>query len=77
MRTTVDLPPALHRRAREIAASRHESLSTVLADLAARGLASMDVPASIDHHPVSGFPRVSIGRTVTADDVAALLDDDE
>ena len=35
MRTTVDLPPAVHRRASALARQRHQSLSTVLADLTA------------------------------------------
>ena len=43
MRTTVALPPAVHRRVRELAASRHQSMSAVIADLTLRGLAQFDV----------------------------------
>jgi len=32
MRTTVDLPPCVHRRAQELATERHRSLSATVAD---------------------------------------------
>ncbi len=76
MRTTVDLPPAVHRRARELAAQRGQSLSAVLAELAARGLAQLDTPLTISTDDRSGFPVISLGRTVTSADVAAALDDE-
>ena len=76
MRTTVDLPPALHRRAQELARSRGQSLSTVVAELTARGLSQLDEPVVIRADEVSGFPTISIGRRVTSDDVSALLDDE-
>lgn len=76
MRTTVDLPPAVHRRARELAERRGESLSAVVADLAIRGLAQIDAPVSVRVDPSSGFPVISIGRKITDDDVARILDDE-
>ena len=76
MRTTVDLPPAIHRRARELAESRGQSLSSVVADLAIRGLSQLDQPLVITTSPTSGFPVVSVGRTVTAEDVAEALDEE-
>lgn len=76
MRTTVDLPPAVHRRARELAERRGQSLSAVLADLAVRGLAQLDEPVQLSVDRRSGFPVVSIGRKVTSDDVASALDDE-
>lgn len=76
MRTTVDLPPALHRRARELAERRGQSLSAVIADLTMRGLAQLDTPVRVTVDERSGFPLISICRKVTADDVARALDDE-
>jgi hypothetical protein len=76
MRTTVDLPPAVHRRATELAKQRGQSLSSVIAELAARGLSHVDEPLLIRTDPRSGFPVISIGRRITSDDVADALDDE-
>jgi hypothetical protein len=74
MRTTVDLPPAVHRRALEIAQRTGQSLSAVVADLTVRGLSQLDVPVMIVTDERSGFPVLSVGRRVTSDQVAAALD---
>ena len=76
MRTTVDLPPAVHRRALELARSSGRSLSAVVADLAVRGLGQLDQPVVIGTDETSGFPVISIGRRVTSDQVAAALDEE-
>ena len=76
VRTTVDLPPAVHRRATELARERHQSLSAVVADLTMRGLATLGEPVQVTRSPVSGLPTLTIGRLVTADDVADALDDE-
>jgi hypothetical protein len=76
MRTTVDLPPAVHRRAKEIAKARGQSLSATLAELTARGLSQLDEPLSISVDERSGFPVLSVGRRITAADVADALDDE-
>lgn len=76
MRTTVDLPAAVHRRAQEIARQRGESLSSVVAQLAARGLIALDEPAEIVTDPRSGLPTISVGRRVTSDEVDTALDDE-
>lgn len=65
MRTTVDLPPAVHRRARELAAQRGVSLSSVLSDLTVRGLAQLDAPVKLIADAVTGLPVLTIGRKVT------------
>ncbi len=75
MRTTVDLPPAVHRRARELAARRGQSLSTVLADLAVRGLAQLDGPVELGRDERTGLPVLSVGRVVTSQLVAEVLDE--
>lgn len=66
MRTTVDLPPAVHRRARELAAQRGVSLSSALADLTVRGLAQLDVPVKLTTDQLTGLPALSLGRKVSA-----------
>ena len=76
MRTTVDLPPALHRRALELARLHGQSLSATVAELAARGLSQLDEPVVVRTDAVSGFPVISVGRRITSDDVAAALDED-
>jgi predicted transcriptional regulator len=76
MRTTVNLPPAVHRRAQELARQRHQSLSTVIADLAVRGLATLDEPVEVSTDPKTGFPVITLGRRLTAAEVADALDDE-
>lgn len=76
MRTTVDLPPAVHRRAVEIAKLTGRSLSSVVADLAVRGLSQLDQPVVVGTDEQSGFPVITIGRRVTSDQVAAALDEE-
>ena len=76
VRTTVDLPPAVHRRALELARARHSSLSAVIAELTVRGLSQLDQPPVIGTDPRSGFPVLSIGRQVTSADVVEALDDE-
>lgn len=76
MRTTVDLPPAVHQRARELALARGQSLSSVIGELTARGLSQIDEPVVVRMDAVSGFPVISVGRRVTSEDVCASLDDE-
>lgn len=76
MRTTVDLPPAVHRRALEIARGSGRSLSAVIADLAVRGLGQLDEPVVIGTDERSGFPVIAIGRRITSEQVAAALDEE-
>ena len=76
MRTTVDLPPAVHQRALEIAKRTGRSLSAVVADLVVRGLGQLDQPVMISTDERSGFPVIAIGRRVTSEQVAAALDEE-
>ncbi|MCD2194275.1 hypothetical protein LQ327_12915 [Actinomycetospora endophytica] len=76
MRTTVDLPMAVHQRAMEIARDTGRSLSAVIADLAARGLGQLDQPVVIATDPRSGFPVITVGRRVTSEQVAAASDEE-
>ncbi|MDO5502908.1 MAG: hypothetical protein Q4G67_07005 [Actinomycetia bacterium] len=77
MRTTVDLPPATHRRARELAEERGDSLSSTLADLVARGLAQTDSEVELVIHSKSGFPMIRVGRPISAAEVDEFLDEDD
>lgn len=76
MRTTVDLPPALHLRAKALAEATGRSLSATIADLTARGLSHLDEPIRIATDERSGLPVVNLGRRVTAAEVADLLDEE-
>jgi hypothetical protein len=76
MRISVDLPPAVHRRALEIAARTGQSLSVVVAELTVRGLSQLDVPVVISTDERSGFPVICVGPRVTSKQVAAALDEE-
>lgn len=77
MRTTVDLPPAVHRRALELAKAKGQSLSATIADLTVRGLGQLDEPLRITIDERSGFPVLSFGGPpITPEDVSELLDDE-
>lgn len=76
MRTTVDLPPAVHRRAQEMARAQGRSLSATIAELTARGLAQVEQPLIVGTDEVTGFPVLRLGRRVTSEDVVTVLDDD-
>lgn len=76
MRTTVDLPPSVHRRAQRLAAEQHRSLSAVVAELTLRGLAQLDAPVDLTLDEQTGLPVLAIGRTISADEVDEILDDE-
>ena len=76
MRTTVDLPPEVHERAKRLAAERDQSLSATLADLTIRGLASLGEPATVTTDPISGLPTLTLGYRISAQAVAEALDDE-
>ena len=76
MRTTVDLPPAVHRRATELAKQRGQSLSSVVAELATYGLSRLDEALEVTTDPRSGFPVVRLGRRIRSQDVVDALADE-
>ena len=77
MRTTVDLPEHLHRRASALARDRAQSLSRTLAELIAVALDGRQTatPPVVKTDHRSGFPIVRIGRPITTDDVRSLDDE--
>lgn len=76
MRTTVDLPPGLHARLRELAHERGTSVSTVLAEVATHGLSRLGTPSVIRTDPRSGWPVIDIDRVVTQTEVEEFLDEE-
>lgn len=77
MRTSVTLPDAAYRRAKIIAQRRNQSLSSVIAEMAIRGLDLEDEPDELGTHPVSGLPVIRLGRPISTEDVARFLEEDE
>ncbi len=76
MRTTIDLPDRLHEIAKSIARDRSQTLSEAVADLMQRGLGRDETGPKITRHPITGFPVMLLGRTITTEDVRSLEDDE-
>lgn len=75
MRTTVDLPGDLHRRASSLARDRRQSLSSTLADLVRRGLGDPVEQGGLVITYRSGWPVIHTGRVITTEDVRSLDDE--
>lgn len=73
MRTTVDLPDDLHELARQLAHDGDRSVSEVIAELIRQGLRRE--PQEMASSP-RGMPLLSVGRTITPEDVRSLEDED-
>jgi predicted transcriptional regulator len=69
VRTTIDLPDDLHELARELAHQGGRSMSEVIAELIRLGLRR--APGELARS-TRGMPQVSLGRSVTAEDVRSL-----
>lgn len=55
--------------------SRGVSLSAVVADLTARGMAQLDEPVVVATDARTGLPVISVGRQVTTAQVVDLIDE--
>ena len=75
MRTTIDLPDALHKQALVIARDTRRTLSETVAELIRRGLGAGQ-RAEMSTDPRTGLPVVSVGKVVTSEDVRALEDEE-
>lgn len=77
MRTTVDLPDSVHKRAAALARDRAQSLSRTLAELITGALdgGPHAQPPVTNTDPRSGFPIVRVGRPITTEDVRSLDDE--
>ncbi len=58
-----------------IARDRHQTLSRTIASLLRSALAGEKHQAMIEIDPDSGLPTLSVGRRITAEDVAAVDED--
>jgi predicted transcriptional regulator len=72
MRTTIDLPADLHELARQLAHQGNRSMSEVIAELIRLGLRRAPSEPTTSRR---GMPQLSVGRSVTAEDVRSLDDD--
>lgn len=75
MRTTIDLPDDVHRAASLIARDRGQTLGRTVGDLVRRALSTEPSASGVTVDVETGLPQVWIGRTVTAEDVAAAQDE--
>jgi len=77
MRTTIDLPTAKHRQLRAIAAKRAISLGQLVAELTDVALGinpTNDAETTLERSPVTGFLTLKLGRPISSEEVAALMD---
>lgn len=77
MRTTVDLPPAVHSQIKRLAEERKTSISSLVADLTRRGLEQLEPETPLEIDPETNLPVMHVGHRVTAADVDAFLADSE
>jgi hypothetical protein len=77
MRTTIDLPPDLHRQAKAIARDRAWTLSEAVSWLMRRGLGEEREEPELVRDELTGLLTIHIGRVITADEVKRFLEDDE
>jgi len=75
VRTTIDLPDALHKQALAIARDTRRTLSETVSDLVRRGLAA-GTSTALPADPRTGLPLVSVGTVVTSEDVRSLEDEE-
>ena len=75
MRTTVNLEPEAYRLARALAAQRNLSIGKILSE----ALLSQFKPTSQNKSPLTidsqGFPRLSVGKIITPEDVAVAIEE--
>ncbi len=74
MRTTIDLPDDLHRRALSIARDTSRTLSETVTDLLRRALGDGGV-VETSRSTRTGLPVVRVGTVITTEDVRSLDDD--
>ena len=78
MRTTIDLPPELHRVLASLASTHRTSMSQTAVELMERGLSMQGARTASKALPQSkrtGLPQVQLRRVVTPEDVRALEDE--
>lgn len=73
MRTTIDLPDDVHAALLHRARARGDTLSRTVVELVRESLAGRELLVRV--HPKTGLPVVDLGRRLTSEDVAALVDE--
>jgi predicted transcriptional regulator len=78
MRTTVDLPEDVLERVRDIAADRRTSVSKIIAEVVSTAMRPVEtIPGQrISVDPSTGLKILSLGRTVTSEEVRRAMDDE-
>ena len=76
MRTTVNLEPDAYRLARALAARGKTSIGKILSDALMNQFKSQNEPSSMVSTDSKGFPSLYLGRTITPEDVAAVLEEE-
>jgi hypothetical protein len=78
MRTTIDIPEAIHARAKALAHDRGISLSAALGEIVTEYFTPRQQQPQSDPQisPVTGLPVRHIGHILTSEDVASLWDDE-
>ena len=77
MRTTVDLPPAVHYRMGQVAATHGVCLSTLISELATSAFNREYPQAETETSTVTGLPQLPLGHPVSSQDVAAFLAEED
>ncbi|QQO77664.1 toxin-antitoxin system, antitoxin component [Actinomyces sp. HMT897] len=77
MPTTVDLPPAVHYRMRQVAAARGICLPTLISELATSAFNKEYPQAETGTSTVTGLPQLPLGHPVSSQDVAAFLTEED
>lgn len=76
MRTTIDLDPSAHKLAKAIARQRHVSLGRVISDAILNRYDEQSSPDFEIGTTELGLPAIYIGRPITREEVAALIEEE-
>jgi hypothetical protein len=77
MRATVDLPPGVHSRVRQLAQHEGQSVSATLAHLVRERLDEIDLPERVTISPVTGMPQIDLGFPITSQYVSDMVEEDQ
>ena len=75
MRTTIDIETGSYRLAKAIATQRGVSLGKIVAEAIQSAYGQTGPPTSDILMSDAGFPVLTLGRTITSEDVAGLEDE--
>jgi hypothetical protein len=75
MRTTLDIDQECYRLAKAVAAQKGVSLGKLVAEAIRFQYGSTNGPSTTIERSEAGFPVLTLGRPITAQDVAEAQDD--